>query len=106
MPMSQELLYEKGIVLVRRTILEPGESSPWHTDACDRMTVILSGDRLGIEFRDGSGVHECDVRAGQVDWDEPTSVVHRATNVGRKRYEEVVTFFLSEPGQDPHPDAE
>ncbi len=103
--MSEELLYEKGGVLVRRAILEPGESSAWHTDACDRVTVILSGDRLGIEFRDSGEIHESDVRAGQVDWDEPTSEVHRAINVGRCRYEEVVTFFLSEPGQDPQPKA-
>ena len=106
MSMRQELLYEKRGVLVRRTILEPGESSPWHTDACNRMTVILSGDRLGIEFRDNNGVHECDVQAGEVEWDEPTLIVHRAINVGRQRYEEVVTFFLAEPGQDPQPEAE
>ncbi len=101
--MSEELLYEKGDVLVRRAILEPGESSAWHTDSCDRVTVILSGDRLAIEFRDSGEIQEFDVRAGQVDWDEPTSEVHRAINVGRRRYEEVVTFFLSEPGQDPQP---
>ncbi len=101
--MSEELLYEKGDVLVRRAILEPGESSAWHTDSCDRVTVILSGDRLAIEFRDSGEILEFDVRAGQVDWDEPTSEVHRAINVGRRRYEEVVTFFLSEPGQDPQP---
>jgi hypothetical protein len=50
--MSEEILYEKGDILVRRAILEPGESSAWHTDACDRVTVILRGDPLAIEFRD------------------------------------------------------
>lgn len=40
--MGEQLLYEKGGVLVRRTILEPGESSAWHTEACDRVSVILS----------------------------------------------------------------
>ncbi len=70
---------------------------------CDRVTVIFSGDRLAIEFRDSVAIQEFDVQAGQVDWDEPTSEVHRAINVGRRRYEEVVTYFLSEPGQDPHP---
>lgn len=103
MAMSEELLYEKGEVLVRRAVLEPGESSAWHTDACSRVTVILSGDRLAIEFRESGEIREFDVRAGQVDWDEPTSQVHRAINVGRGRYEEVVTLFLSEPGQDPQP---
>jgi hypothetical protein len=101
--MSEELLYEKGNVLVRRAILEPGESSAWHTDSCDRVTVILCGDRLAIEFRDSGAIQEFDVTAGQVDWDEPASEVHRAINVGRRRYEEVVIFFLSEPGQDPQP---
>jgi hypothetical protein len=99
--MSEELLYERGDVLVRRAILEPGESSAWHSDSCDRVTVILSGDRLTIEFRDSGATQEFDVRPGQVDWDKPTSEVHRAINVGRRRYEEVVIFFLSEPGQDP-----
>jgi hypothetical protein len=103
--MSEELLYEKGNVLVRRAILEIGESSPWHSDACNRVTVILSGDRLAIEFRDSGETLEFDIRAGQVGWDEPALEVHRAINVGRRRYEEVVTFFLSEPGQDPQPKA-
>jgi quercetin dioxygenase-like cupin family protein len=103
--MSEELLYEKGNVLVRRVILEKGESSPWHSDACDRVTVILSGDRLAIEFQDSGETHEFDLRVGQVDWDGATPEVHRAINVGRSRYEEVVTFFLSEPGQDPQPKA-
>ena len=104
--MNEELLYEKGDVLVRRAILELGESSPWHTDSCDRVTVILSGDRLAIEFRDSGAIQEFDAPAGQVDWDEPAPEVHRAINVGRRRYEEVVIFFLSEPGQDPQPLAE
>ena len=103
--MSEEILYEKGNVLVRRAILEPGESSPWHTDSCDRAPVILSGDRLAIEFRDSGAIQEFDTPAGQVDWNEPASEVHRAINVGRRRYEEVIIFFLSEPGQDPQPEA-
>ena len=103
---SEELLYERGNALVRRAILEPGESSAWHTDSCVRVTVILSGDRLRIEFRDSGAVQDLDVRAGQVDWDGPASAVHRAINIGRQRYEEVVIFFLSDPGQDPQPKAE
>lgn len=99
--MSEELLYETGDVLVRRAKLEPGESSAWHTDSCDRVTVILNGDRLAIEFRDSGAIREFDVQTGQVDWDKPSSGVHRAINVGRRRYEEVVIFFLSEPGQAP-----
>ena len=97
--------HEKGSVLVRNTVLEPGESSPWHTDSCHRITVILSGDRLAIEFRESGEVRQFDVQEGQVDWDKPTTEVHRAINVGRARYEEIVVFFLSEPGQDPQPKA-
>ena len=103
--MSEELLYKRRDVLVRRAILEPGEASAWHTDACERVTVVLSGDRLAIEFRDSGEVREFDVRPGQVDWDEPGSQAHRAINVGRTRYEEVVTFFLSDPDQDCQPKA-
>src|SRR5215470_6829279 len=104
--MSEELLYKKRNVVVRRAVLEPGESSTWHTDPCDRVTVVLRGERLAIEFRDSGKVHEFDVREGQVDWDEPTLEVHRAINVGRERYEEVVTFFLPETCQDYQPKTE
>ena len=97
--------HEKGNVLVRGIVLEPGESSSWHTDSCHRITVILSGDRLAIEFRESGEIRQFDVRAGQVDWEKPTTEVHRAINVGRARYEEIVVFFLSEPGQDPQPKA-
>jgi quercetin dioxygenase-like cupin family protein len=97
--------HEKGNVLVRSTVLEPGESSSWHTDSCHRITVVLSGDRLAIEFRESGQIRQVDVQAGQVDWDKPTTEVHRAINVGCARYEEVVVFFLSEPGQDPQPKA-
>jgi len=93
-------------VVVRRAILEPGESSAWRTDPCDRVTVVLRGDRLAIEFRDSGEIHEFDVQEGQVDWDEPTSEVHRAINVGRERYQEVVTFFLPETFEDPQPETE
>ena len=85
--MNEELLCEKGDVLVRRPILEPGKSSAWHTDSCDLVAVILSGDRLAIEFRDSGAIQEFDVRAGLVNRDEPTSEVHRAINVGRRPYE-------------------
>src|SRR5262249_13456736 len=90
---------KKGICSFAIPVLEPGESSPWHTDSCHRITVILSGDRLAIEFRESGEVRQFDVQAGQVDWDKPTTEVHRAINVGRARYEEIVVFFLSEPGQ-------
>ena len=102
--MTEELLYDRRGVRVRRVILEPGESSPWHTDSCDRMTVIVSGDRLAIEFRHSGEIREFDVRAGQVDWDEPGRHVHRAVNVGDVPYEEIAVFFLGDPDDVPQPD--
>lgn len=104
--MSEKVLYKEKSVLVRRAILEPGESSRWHTDVCERVTVVLSGDRLAIGQQETGETHEFAVHPGQVDWDTPAAEVHRAVNVGRYRYEEVVTFFLRDPGQDPQPKAD
>jgi hypothetical protein len=101
--MRQEALYRRKGVLVRRLLLEPGEASAWHRDACHRVTVVLSGDRLAIERHAGGPTHEVGVRAGQVDWDEPGSRMHRAVNVGRQPYEEIVIFLLAHPGQNPQP---
>jgi hypothetical protein len=42
-------------------------------------------------------------RVRQVDWDEPGHEVHRAVNVGRQPYEEVVMFLLAYPSQTPQP---
>jgi quercetin dioxygenase-like cupin family protein len=103
--MAQERLFERDGVLVVRAVLEPGETSEWHTDDCHRVSVVLAGDRLAIESRDG-GLTDFGVTPGEVSWDEPTAEIHRAVNVGRTRYEEVVTFFLADPGQDPQPKAE
>jgi oxalate decarboxylase/phosphoglucose isomerase-like protein (cupin superfamily) len=104
--MQEGVLYRQKGALVRRMILEPGESSAWHVDNCHRVSVVLSGERLQIQFRDGGSAQEVNVAAGQVDWDAPTAEVHRAVNTGRQRYEEVVTFFLERPDQDPQPRAE
>jgi hypothetical protein len=101
--MRQEILYRRKTVLVRRLRLERGEASPWHRDVCHRVSVVLSGSQLAIEPRSGGPPHKVLVRVGQVDWDEPGSEVHRAVNVGRQRYEEVVIFFLAYPGQNPQP---
>jgi hypothetical protein len=32
----------------------PGEALPWHRDPFHRVSVVLSGDQIQIEFRDGS----------------------------------------------------
>ena len=101
--MQEEVLFRQKGILVRRMVLEPGDASAWHIDNCHRVTVVVSGERLAIELKDGGETHEVHVQAGQVDWDEPSAAVHRAVNTGRERYEEVVTFLLERPDQDPQP---
>ena len=101
--MGKQILHRRKGILVWRASLDPGESSEWHVDTCERVTVVVSGDRLAIEYRDGGRAEEFAVSAGQVDLDHPTDRAHRAVNVGRERYDEVVTFFLDHEGEDPQP---
>ena len=83
--------------------LAPGESTPWHTDPFHRVSVVLAGDALAIEFRDGSASHRVELTPGQVDWDEPGDRIHRAVNIGRQPYEEITVFFLDHPDAVPQP---
>jgi hypothetical protein len=71
-----------------------------------RVTVVVSGDALTIEYRDGSPDERLSVRPGQVDWDEPTSRVHRGVNVGRGLYEEIAVFFLAQANAAAQPVSE
>jgi quercetin dioxygenase-like cupin family protein len=103
---NQQVLHHRENVLVRRQRLEPGEASPWHRDPFHRVTVVLSGDLLAIEFRDGSEAQTWKVTPGEVDWSEPSDRVHRAVNVGKEVFEEVVTFFLDRPDAVPQPEAD
>lgn len=64
----------------------------------------MSGDLLRIEFRDGGEAQPWNVTVGEVDWVEPTSRIHRAVNVGKEVFEEVVTFFLDRPDAEPQPE--
>ena len=105
MPVLEETLHHRGTTLVRRLVLEPGEAMRWHRDPFHRVSVVLRGAVLAIEFRDGSPPITVDVTPGQVDWEEPGSRPHRAVNVGAVTYEEVTTFFLSLPNDVPQPDA-
>jgi quercetin dioxygenase-like cupin family protein len=77
--------------------LAPGEAMHWHRDPFHRVTVVLRGDALAIEYRDGGKGHRFEVAPGQADWDEPSDRVHRAVNVGEQPYEEIAVFFLDEP---------
>jgi hypothetical protein len=88
---------QRGTTLVRRLVLEPGAATAWHVDPCERITVVVRGEALMIEFRDGAESERVQVVAGQADWDAPTDRVHRAVNVGQTTYEEVAIFFLDAP---------
>jgi quercetin dioxygenase-like cupin family protein len=95
--MSEETLFRRGSTLVRRQKLAPGEALPWHRDPYHRVAVVLSGEKLVIEYQDGGEPIEVAVTPGMVDWDEPTERVHRGRNVGATEYEEVTIFFLDHP---------
>jgi quercetin dioxygenase-like cupin family protein len=95
--MTDEPLFQRGTIYVRRLRLAPGEAMPWHRDPFPRVTVVLSGDALAIEYRDGGQSQHVTVCTGQADWDEPTERIHRAVNVGAEPYEEIAIFFLDHP---------
>jgi quercetin dioxygenase-like cupin family protein len=101
---NQQVLHHRGNYLVWRQRLVPGEATPWHRDPFHRLTVVLSGDLLNIEFRDGGETQPWKITVGEVDWVEPTNRVHRAVNVGKEVFEEVVTFFLDRPDAVPQPE--
>jgi hypothetical protein len=102
----EETIIQRGTTLVRRLVLEPGDATAWHVDRCHRVTVIVRGTALAIEYRDGGGAQRVEVAAGQADWDGPSDRVHRAVNVGGVTYEEVTVFFLESPDVMPQPIAE
>jgi len=90
----EEELIRRGTILVRRLRLAPGEAMPWHRDPFHRVTVVVAGEMLAIESRDGAELARFAVTPGQVDWDEPTDRVHRGVNIGELPYEEVTVFLL------------
>jgi quercetin dioxygenase-like cupin family protein len=104
--MHEEILHHRGNYLVRRLSLAPGEATPWHRDPFQRVTVILRGEALAIEYRDEGVAQRVEVTAGQADWDEPADRVHRAVNVGGQIYEEITIFLLDRPDAVPQPEAE
>lgn len=99
----EETLHRRGTTLVRRLRLGPGESTPWHRDPFHRVTVVLAGDALAVEYRDGGPRETFDVAPGQADWDEPTERMHRGVNIGKLPYEEIAIFFLDRPDAVPQP---
>jgi quercetin dioxygenase-like cupin family protein len=95
--MTDEILFQRGNTMVRRLRLAPGEAMPWHRDPFQRVAVILGGDLLSIEYRDGGKSQRVEITPGQVEWEEPTERVHRAVNVGQHPYEQVTVFLLDRP---------
>jgi quercetin dioxygenase-like cupin family protein len=98
-----EVLHHRGTTLVRRQRLAPGEATPWHRDPHPRVSIVLRGESLAIEFRDGAPPEPQSLRPGQCDWEEPCLRVHRAVNTGSGDYEEVTVFLLAAPDADPQP---
>ena len=82
---------------MRRLRLAPGEAMAWHRAPFHRVAVVLCGDVLSIEYRDGGESHRVEIIPGQVEWEEPTLRVHRAVNVGKQPYEQVTVFLLDHP---------
>jgi len=80
--MTDEIVFHHGTTMVRRLRLAPREAMPWHRDPFHRVAVVLGGDALLIEYRDGGETVVVQIAAGQVDWKEPSARVHRAVNVG------------------------
>lgn len=85
--------------------MAPGEVTPWHRDPFHRVTVVLSGDLLDIEFKGGE-THRETITAGEAHWQEPSDRLHRAVNIGKETFEEVTTFFLDRPDAVPQPEDE
>ena len=59
------------VVVVRRMILRGGEAMAWHVDPCRRYSVVLGGDQLTIEYRDGLASEVVAVHRGMAGWDDP-----------------------------------
>ena len=103
--MKSETISQRDNLIIRRHILEPGEALPWHTDLCHRFSVVISGEKLSIEYRDSGEIESFPVHAGMADWDAPQPRVHRGINAGTVPYEEVIIFFIEESNMEPQPEA-
>ena len=63
--MFEETISRRGTTLVRRLVLEPGEVTSWQVDPLHRVTVIVRGEALAIEYRDGGETERIEVCAGK-----------------------------------------
>ena len=46
----EEFITRRDDLVIRRLVLAAGEPMRWHTDVCDRFTVVVRGEQLTIEF--------------------------------------------------------
>ena len=102
--MISETISERTNLVIRRHVLQPGETLPWHSDLCHRFSVIVRGEAIAIEYRESKEIATIPVHPGLAEWDAPQSKVHRAINVGKLPYEEVIIFFVDKPGMEPQPE--
>jgi len=65
--MKDEIVFHHGTTMVRRLRLAPGEAMPWHRDPFHRVAVVLRGDLLSIEYRDGAESQRVEITPGQVE---------------------------------------
>ncbi len=103
--MTDEILFHEGTTTVHRLRLAPGEAMPWHRDPFPRVAVVLGGDLLSIEYRDGES-QRIEITPGQVEWEPPGTRVHRAVNIGKQPYEQVTVLLLDRPNAVPQPGEE
>ena len=104
--MTDEVVFHHGTTMVRRLRLAPGEAMPWHRDPFQRVAVVMRGDLLSIEYRDGGEPLTAQIRKGEVEWEEPSSRFHRAVNIGKQPYEQVTIFLLDRPDSVAQPSEE
>jgi hypothetical protein len=64
--MTDEVVFHHGTTMVLRLRLAPREAVPWHRDPFHRIAVILRGDLLSIEYRDGGESLRVEITPGQV----------------------------------------
>jgi hypothetical protein len=62
------------------------------------VAVVLGGDLLSIEYRNGGDPITVQITAGQVEWEE--------LNIGKRLYEQVTVFLLDSPDAVAHPSEE
>jgi len=103
--MISETISQRTDLIIRRHILEPGEALPWHSDLCHRFSVVIHGEVIAIEHRDSKEITTITVHPGLADWDAPQPKVHRAINIGKVPFEEIIIFFINKPGMEPQPEA-